>query len=201
MGDRTVTDRMKRQRELRAAEGWQKVTVWVPTLADAEDVKKLAAERRARAEALAGLSEEVPKVNVDTAERIARAIAEHGSKAYITPSGAVLELMKELAKEDDLESFASAFVIIARAKANQRKIHYRTRAGHDQRVLSAIAESKGMRWANGAFQTRAGPMRSKRPYAIRNGSRRLSTPWRKPLSAVRPCNNARSGRAAFANSG
>ncbi|NSZ87768.1 hypothetical protein G6L97_27260 (plasmid) [Agrobacterium tumefaciens] len=121
MGDRTVTDRMKRQRELRAAEGWQKVTVWVPTVVDAEDVKKLAAERRARAEALAGLSEEVPKVNVDAAERIARAIAEHGSKAYNTPSGAVLELMKELAKEDDLESLASAFVIIARAKPTNAK--------------------------------------------------------------------------------
>lgn len=134
MGDRTVTDRMKRQRELRAAEGWQKVTVWVPTLADAEDVKKLAAERRARAEALVNLSEEVPKVNVDTAERIARAIAEHGSKAYITPSGAVLELMKELAKEDDLESFASAFVIIARAKPTNAKFITARVLSHDQRV-------------------------------------------------------------------
>lgn len=116
MTDNTVTARMRRQRELRAAEGWQKVTVWVPTTADAEDVKKLAAERRARAEALAGLSDEVPKVNVETAERLARAIVEHGSKAYTTPSGAVLELMKELAKEDDLASFANAFIIIARAK-------------------------------------------------------------------------------------
>lgn len=116
MVDNTVTDRMKRQRELRSAEGWQKVTVWVPTPADAEDVKKLAAERRSKAEALAGLTEEVPKVNVETAERIATAIAEHGSKAYTTPSGAVLELMKELAREDDLASFANAFVIIARAK-------------------------------------------------------------------------------------
>lgn len=116
MTDNTVTARMKRQRELRAGEGWQKVTVWVPTAADAEDVKKLAVERRARAEALAGLSEEVPKVNVETAERIARAIAEHGSKAYTTPSGTVLALMKELAREDDLASFANAFVIIARAK-------------------------------------------------------------------------------------
>lgn len=116
MADNTVTARMKRQRELRAAEGWQKITVWVPTAADAEDVKKLAAERRARAEALVGLTKEVPKVNVETAERIARAITEHGSKAYNTPSGAVLELMKKLAREDDLASFANAFVIIARAK-------------------------------------------------------------------------------------
>lgn len=116
MADKTVTDRMKRQRERRAAEGWQKVTVWVPTAADAADVKQLAAERRAKAEALTSLSEEVPKVNVETAERIAQAIAEHGSKAYNAPSGAVLGLMKELANEDDLVSFANAFIIVARAK-------------------------------------------------------------------------------------
>ena len=38
MTDNTVTERVKRQRELRAAEGWRKVTVWVPTAADAKDV-------------------------------------------------------------------------------------------------------------------------------------------------------------------
>ncbi|TPJ12253.1 hypothetical protein FJW04_23755 [Mesorhizobium sp. B2-7-3] len=116
MADKTVTARIKRQRELRSAEGWQKVTVWVPTSADAEDVRKLAAERRSKAEALAGLSEEVPKVSIETTERIARAIAEQGSKAYTTPSGAVLELMSQLAGEGDLESFSLAFAIIARAK-------------------------------------------------------------------------------------
>lgn len=129
MADKTVTDRMKRQRELRTAEGWQKVTVWVPTAADAADLKNLAAERRTRAEALTSLSEEVPKVNVETAERIARAIAEHGSKAYNTPSGAVLELMKELARGDDLVSFANAFIIVARAKpANSKYIAARVPA-------------------------------------------------------------------------
>jgi len=116
MTDNTVTERVKRQRELRAAEGWRKVTVWVPTAADAKDVKELAAERRAKAVALADLAREVPKLNFQTVEQIAKAIAEHGSKAYNTPSGAALELMKGLAAEDDLASFANAFVIIARAK-------------------------------------------------------------------------------------
>lgn len=116
MTDNTVIARMKRQREVRVAEGWQKVTVWVPTPADAEAVKVLAAERRAEAEALAGLSEKVPQVSAETAERIAMAIAHHGSKAYTTPSGAVLELMTQLSNEGDLASFSSAFVIIARAK-------------------------------------------------------------------------------------
>ena len=116
MPDQTVTARMRRQRELRAAEGWHEVKVWVPTERDAADIRQLAAERRAKAEALHGLSEEIPKVPPETEVRIAKAIAEHGSAAYITPSGAVLDLLTQLAHEDDLEGFSRAFVILARAK-------------------------------------------------------------------------------------
>jgi hypothetical protein len=116
MADNTVAARMRRQRELRITEGWQEVKVWVPTDTDAEDIRKLAAERRAKAEALHGLSQEVTKVNHETETRIAKAIAEHGSAAYNTPSGAVLDLMTQLSDEDDLESFSRAFVIVARAK-------------------------------------------------------------------------------------
>ncbi len=116
MPDNTVVSRVRRQREVRSTEGWQEVTVWVPTSEDAEDVKKLAEEARSRVEALHGLSEEVRTVNIETEKRIAKAIAEHGSKAYTTPSGAVLELMTELAREDDLQGFSRAVVILARAK-------------------------------------------------------------------------------------
>jgi hypothetical protein len=116
MTAKTVAERARRQRELRVAEGWQEVKVWVPTEADAEDVRKLAAERRAKAEALYGLSQEVHTVNIETEARIANAIAEQGSAAYTTPSGAVLDLMTQLANEDDLTSFSRAFVILARAK-------------------------------------------------------------------------------------
>ena len=52
----------------------------------------------------------------ETEARIAKAIAEHGSAAYNTPSGTVLDLMTQLADEDDLVSFSRAFVILARAK-------------------------------------------------------------------------------------
>jgi hypothetical protein len=116
MADKTVGTRTKRQRERRGAEGWISVRVWVPTEHDAADVRKLAEERRTRAEALHGLSEEIPSVTPEIAARIATAIAEHGSAAYTTPSGAVLTLLTQLTEEDDLASFSRAFVILARAK-------------------------------------------------------------------------------------
>jgi hypothetical protein len=116
MRDKTVVNRVRRQREARVAEGWQEVKVWVPTEADAEDVRKLAEERRAKAAALHGLSQEVPTVNTETEVRIAKAIAAQGSAAYTTESGAVLELLTELASEDDLASFSRAFIIFARSK-------------------------------------------------------------------------------------
>ena len=47
--------------------------------------------------------------------RIARAIIKHGSAAYATPSGVVLELLTQLTEEDDLGSFSRAFVNLARA--------------------------------------------------------------------------------------
>ena len=116
MQDKTVVARVLRQRRQRIAEGWLEVRVWVPTAEDARDVRNLAAERRAKAEALDGLSQEVTNVNIETELRIAKAIAEHGSKAFNTPSGAVLELMTELSGEDGLVGFARAFIILARAK-------------------------------------------------------------------------------------
>lgn len=116
MTDKTVVTRLKRQRELRTIEGWREVKVWVPTERDAADIRQLAEERREKAEALHGLSKEVPTVTPEVETLIANAIAKHGSAAYITPSGAVLELLTQLADEDDLASFSRAFVILARAK-------------------------------------------------------------------------------------
>lgn len=116
MADRTAIDRVRRQRELRVAEGWHEVKVWVPTAQDADDIRNLAAERRAKAEALFGLSREVPKVTPEFEAKIAKAISDHGSAAYLHASGAVLDLLTTLAEEDDLHSFSRAFVILARAR-------------------------------------------------------------------------------------
>lgn len=116
MADKTVAERARRQRDVRVTEGWREVKVWVPTEADAEDIRKLAAERRKLAEVLHGLSREVRMIDIDTELRIAKAISEQGSAAYTTESGAVLELMTQLADEGDLQGLSRAFVILARAK-------------------------------------------------------------------------------------
>jgi hypothetical protein len=122
MADHTVAARARRQRELRVTEGWQEVKVWVPTETDAEDVRKLAADRRLLAEALHGLSDKVTLVTPDVQIEIAKAIAAQGSAAYSTPSGPVLDLMTRLLDADDLGAFSAAFVIFARAKPGNAAI-------------------------------------------------------------------------------
>jgi hypothetical protein len=113
---KTPTERVKDQRDARLREGWQEVRVWVPTERDAEDVRTLAADRRAKAEALSGLKEGISTMTAETEMRIAQAIAQQGSPAFITPSGPVLTLLTQLAEEGDLRGFSHAFVTFARAK-------------------------------------------------------------------------------------
>lgn len=150
MADRTVVQRVKNQRDARLLEGWQEVRVWVPSEKDAADIRNIAAERRAKAEALEGLSKEVRKVSPPTEARIARAIAEHGSSAYTTPSGAVLDLMTELAGEDDLRGFSRAVVILARAKpANAKFVIERVPAKVSNFVIRhrGVSATDLMKWA------------------------------------------------------
>lgn len=149
MSDKTVVSRVRRQRQARLAEGWHEVTVWVPTEADAEDVRRLAEERRARAEALDGLSQEVGSVNKEVELRTAEAILKQGSKAYTTESGAVLELMTDLAREDDLQGFSRAVVIFARAKpANAHYVIGSVPAKISNFLIShrGVDAAKMMRW-------------------------------------------------------
>jgi hypothetical protein len=116
MADPTAVRRVKRQRDVRLAEGWQEVRVWVPTEQDANDIRNLAADRREKAEALAGLDEGIKSMPPETLHRIAEAITSQGSAAYTTPSGPVLDLLTKLAEEDDLASFSRAFILLARAR-------------------------------------------------------------------------------------
>jgi hypothetical protein len=116
VADPTAVSRVKRQRDVRLVEGWQEVRVWVPTAQDADGIRNLAAERRAKAEALAGLNEAIKSIQPETLNRIAEAITSQGSAAYTTPSGPVLDLLTKLALEDDLASFSRAFILLARAK-------------------------------------------------------------------------------------
>jgi hypothetical protein len=123
MKDRTVAERVTRQRAIRLREGWQEVRVWVPTEEDAVELRELAERKRTEAEALRGLKEGITGMNSATAAAIVKAILSQGSKAYNTPSGPVLTLLSELAAQGNLRSFSNAFVIFARAKpANARYV-------------------------------------------------------------------------------
>lgn len=123
MSDDNANARVRLQRERRLREGWKDVRVWVPSEQDAKKIRNLAEELRRNAEQLYGLSERIETVNMETQYRIAEAIAQQGSKAYNTPSGAVLSLMTQLAEEDDLEGFAIAVNMLARASpANARYV-------------------------------------------------------------------------------
>lgn len=64
-------------------------------------------------ERLMALREALASVGVDNALRIAGAIAEQGSDAYTTPSGAMLDLLSRLAAEGELETFARAVDLAA----------------------------------------------------------------------------------------
>lgn len=116
MVDRTVANRVSRQRTARLREGWQEVRVWVPTDEDAAEIRALAERKRATAETLRGLKEGVTGMDAATEVLILNAIQSLGSKAYNSPSGAVLTLLSELASRGDLRSFSNAFVIFARAR-------------------------------------------------------------------------------------
>jgi predicted membrane chloride channel (bestrophin family) len=115
MKDRTVSQRIKRQRADRIREGWEEVRVWVPSRQDAEDIRKLAAERRSLAEAqFHTLAQKEYAMNLEA--NIADAIDQQDSPDYITPSGAMLTLMTKLAEEGELMGFSRAFLAFARAQ-------------------------------------------------------------------------------------
>jgi hypothetical protein len=116
MADHTVSARVKRQRGARLREGWEEVRVWVPSAKDAAEIRAQAERMRAKAESLEGLKEGVFGMDAHEEKAIADAIAQHGSAAYNTPSGAVLTLLSELAERGDLRSFANACVALAKSK-------------------------------------------------------------------------------------
>lgn len=109
----TANQRMKNQRQARIQAGWHEVRVWVPTKDDAEQVYEFAANLRAKLlnrqdiEKLPG----VKAMNDAIRERVLEALENQGSTKYVTPSGPMLELLSELAKEGHLADMATAFNI------------------------------------------------------------------------------------------
>ena len=111
------------------AEGWKRISVWVPTAEDAEAVRQFANELRSKAESLSDLKEF--KIKPETTARIVDALALHGSRAYSVASGAMLDLMSELCEEDDLPAVSHAYIVLARAKPSQADLARRRGAGED----------------------------------------------------------------------
>jgi hypothetical protein len=122
--DPTAHQRIKKQRDARTKEGWAEVRVWVPTKSDAEEVQKLAAQLREKAQGLEELNqlEGVQRMHHSTHQQIKDAIAQQGSAAYITQSGAVQTLLSELARDGYIVDFAKAFVLFARAHPSHANI-------------------------------------------------------------------------------
>lgn len=83
--------------------------------------------------------------------RIVTAISKQGDKAYMTESGAILDLMTQLANEDDLQGISLAFVIFAYAKpANATCVANRIPAKISNFMIDrrGVKESALRNWAN-----------------------------------------------------
>jgi hypothetical protein len=59
--------------------------------------------------AASALHDALAAIGVRNAMRVADAVSRHGSDAYTTPAGPVLELLSQLAEEGELETFAKAY--------------------------------------------------------------------------------------------
>ena len=120
----TANQRMKNQRQARIQAGWHEVRVWVPTKDDAEQVYELAANFRAKLlnrqdiEKLPG----VKAMNEAIRMRVLEAIRNQESTKYVTPSGPMLELLSELAKEGHLADMATAFNIFREAYPSNARL-------------------------------------------------------------------------------
>lgn len=103
------------------------------------------------AEAVTALRDALAAIGIRNALRVADAIARHGSDAYITPSGPVLELMSELAEEGEVETFARAYRLFAAVRpANAGFVRESVPAKISSRYLARhrqLSPSKIVSWS------------------------------------------------------
>ena len=67
------------------------------------------------------LRDALAAIGIDNARRVADAVAQQGSDAYVTPSGAVLTLLTELAQQGDIVTFARTYALFAKVhRSNSR---------------------------------------------------------------------------------
>ncbi|WP_241077373.1 hypothetical protein [Achromobacter xylosoxidans] len=113
---KTKTQRVQEQRQARIFAGWSEVRVWAVTPSDADKIREYAATLRAettanQVRALPG----VPTMNDKNRERALAAINSQGSAEFTTPSGPIMELLSDFAKEGALDDFAIAFQMFIKA--------------------------------------------------------------------------------------
>lgn len=103
------------------------------------------------AEAVYAMRDALAAIGVRDALRLAGAIADLGSDAYIVPSGPVLELMSELADEGELETFSRAYGLLATIRpASARSVREAVPAKITSRYLArhrGLGASRIMSWA------------------------------------------------------
>jgi hypothetical protein len=119
MADKTVPQRVKRQRVARLDAGWEEVRVWIPTAENANEIRKLAAQQRRHAEELSNLTSAIKSMSRETVEAITEAIIRQGSPAYTTPSGPVLDVLGQLAASGEPRRFLSRILDVRPCKASQ----------------------------------------------------------------------------------
>lgn len=112
---KSTAERMRRHRASRRREGMIEVRVWVPSEEAAEEVRKLAEQKRNEA-MLAATGLEGGHRFDDTTMKTLVAIATQGSSTHNTPSGPELTLLSELASAGKLEDMSKSFALFARAK-------------------------------------------------------------------------------------
>jgi hypothetical protein len=103
-------------------------------------------------EAVNAMRDALAAIGVRDALRLAAAIADLGSDAYIVPSGPVLELMSELAEEGELETFSRAYGLFAAIRpASARSVRDAVPAKISSRYLArhrGLGPSRIMSWAS-----------------------------------------------------
>ncbi|MGF6245521.1 hypothetical protein P3T42_007299 [Paraburkholderia sp. GAS38] len=112
----TDRERMSAQRKARTDAGWVEIRLWAASEADAVKIRTYAEELRMQTlePALRRIGRE-RKMSPAVISRALDAFRAQGSREYVTPSGATLELLSDLARAQQLRDANGVFEMFALA--------------------------------------------------------------------------------------
>ena len=113
---KSASERVKNQREIRLKAGWHEIRVWVPSKSAAKDLKSAATKLRADAEMVNIYPDWADEMDGDVLDRAVKAIQKFAEADYVTPSGAVLTLLTDLASEGKIKEMSQVFRLFAWAQ-------------------------------------------------------------------------------------